>query len=154
MADIVMEKLYLSNTKPLEITDIIDGEAVGIGKIGDLKEPLSIDELIDLVKKSFGLKSVVVFGRENVRGSISKIAISPGSGKGMYKYALGEVDVLITGDITHHDGLDAINDGICIIDATHYGLEHVFIEKIANDLNKCDGIKVFEFKSTNPVEIV
>lgn len=154
MADIVMEKLYLSNTKPLEITDIIDGEAVGIGKIGDLKEPLSIDELIDLVKKSFGLKSVVVFGRENVRGNVSKIAISPGSGKGMYKYALGEADVLITGDITHHDGLDAINDGICIIDATHYGLEHVFIEKIANDLNKCDGIKVFEFKSTNPVEIV
>ncbi len=154
MADIAMEKLYLSNTKPLEVTDIIDGEAVGIGKIGDLKEPLSIDELIDLVKKSFGLKSVVVFGRENVRGSISKIAISPGSGKGMYKYALGEADVLITGDITHHDGLDAINDGICIIDATHYGLEHVFIEKIANDLNKYDGIKVFEFKSTNPVEIV
>ena len=71
MADIAMEKLYLSNTKPLEVTDIIDGEAVGIGKIGDLKEPLSIDELIDLVKKSFGLKSVVVFGRENVRGSIS-----------------------------------------------------------------------------------
>lgn len=154
MADIAMEKLSLSNTKPLEVTNIIDGEELGIGKIGNLKKDLNIDELIAFIKESFDLKSVTVFGRENISGNISKIAISPGSGKGMYKYALGEADVLITGDITHHDGLDAINDGICIIDATHYGLEHVFIEKIVNDLNKCDGIKIFEFMNTNPVEIV
>lgn len=154
MADIAMEKLFLSNTKPLEVTNIIDGEELGIGKIGNLKKNLNIDELIDFIKESFDLKSVTVFGRENIKGKISKVAISPGSGKGMYKYALGEADVLITGDITHHDGLDAINDGICIIDATHYGLEHVFIERIVNDLNKCDGIKVFEFRNTNPVEIV
>jgi len=91
---------------------------------------------------------------KKIKGNIKRIAISPGSGRGMYKYALGEADVLITGDITHHEGLDAINEGICIIDATHYGLEHVFTEKIVNDLKKYSELNVFEFKNTNPVEIM
>ena len=154
MADIAEQKLSLSNTKPLEVTATQDGKDLGIGKIGDLKKALSFDELLSLIKDTFNLKNLTVFGRENIKGNIKRIAISPGSGRGMYKYALDETDVLITGDITHHEGLDAINEGICIIDATHYGLEHVFTEKIVNDLKKYSELNVFEFKNTNPVEIM
>ena len=154
MADICSERLGLSNTCVFEITNICDGEELGVGKIGDLKKDMSLDELIELVKAKFNLKHVSVFGRENINSKIRRVAISPGSGKGMYKYALKRADVLITGDITHHEGLDAANDGVCIIDATHYGLEHLFIDKIKSDLDNCDSIKVFEFKNTNPVEII
>ena len=154
MADICSERLGLRNTSVLEFTNEIEEEKLGIGKIGDLEREVSLDELIELVKSKFGLKKLAVFGRANVVSKIKRVAISPGSGKGMYKYALKRADVLITGDITHHDGLDAVNDGICVIDATHYGLEHLFIDKIKSDLDKCDGIKVFEFKNTNPVEII
>mgnify|MGYP000905870722 CR=1 FL=1 len=154
MADICSERLGLSNTCVFEITNICDGEELGVGKIGDLKKDMSLDELIELVKAKFNLKHVSVFGRENINSKIRRVAISPGSGKGMYKYALKRADVLITGDITHHDGLDAANDGVCIIDATHYGLEHVFTEKIVNDLKKYSELNVFEFKNTNPVEII
>jgi dinuclear metal center protein, YbgI family len=154
MADIAKEKLSLTNTRPLEVTAIKDGKELGVGKIGDLKKALSLDELVSLIKEKFNLEKVAVFGRENIKGKISRIAVSPGSGKGMYKHALAEADVLITGDITHHEGLDASNEGICIIDATHYGLEHIFIEKIENDLKKFDEINIFKFKNTDPVEIV
>ena len=154
MADICSERLGLSNTCVFERTNIFDGEELGIGKIGDLKKDMSLDELIKLVKTKFDLSHVSVFGRENINSNIRRVAISPGSGRGMYKYALGEADVLITGDITHHEGLDAINEGMCIIDATHYGLEHVFTEKIVNDLKKYSELNVFEFKNTNPVEIM
>ena len=154
MADICSERLGLSNTCVFEKTNIFDGEELGIGKIGDLKKDMSLDELIKLVKTKFDLSHVSVFGRENINSNIRRVAISPGSGKGMYKYAVKRADVLITGDITHHDGLDAANDGVCIIDATHYGLEHVFTEKIVNDLKKYSELNVFEFKNTNPVEIM
>ena len=147
MADICSERLGISNTCVFERTNICDGEELGVGKIGDLKKDMSLDELIELVKAKFNLKYVSVFGRENINSKIRRVAISPGSGKGMYKYA-------ITGDITHHEGLDAANDGVCIIDATHYGLEHVFTEKIVNDLKKYSELNVFEFKNTNPVEIM
>ncbi len=154
MADIAEQKLLLSNTKPLEVTATIEGKELGVGKIGDLKKAVSFDELLNLIKETFDLKNLTVFGRENIKGKIKRIAISPGSGRGMYKYALGEADVLITGDITHHEGLDAANEGMCIIDATHYGLEHVFIERISNDLKKYSEINVLEFRNTNPVEIM
>jgi len=154
MADICSERLGLSNTCVFERTNVCDGEELGIGKIGDLKKDMSLDELIKLVKTKFDLSHVSVFGRENINSNIRRVAISPGSGKGMYKYAVKRADVLITGDITHHDGLDAANDGVCIIDATHYGLEHLFIEKVKSDLIKLDKINVFEYKNTNPIEIV
>ena len=154
MADICSERLGLSNTCVFERTNVCDGEELGIGKIGDLKKDMSLDELIKLVKTKFDLSYVSVFGRENINSNIRRVAISPGSGKGMYKYAVKRADVLITGDITHHDGLDAANDGVCIIDATHYGLEHLFIEKVKSDLIKLDKINVFEYKNTNPIEIV
>ncbi len=35
--------------------------------------------------------------------------------------------MLITGDIGHHDGIDAIEKGINIIDAGHFGIEKIFI---------------------------
>lgn len=37
-------------------------------------------------------------------------------------------DVLVTGDIGHHEGIDATAQGLSIIDAGHYGVEHIFIE--------------------------
>ena len=50
MADICSERLGLSNTCVFEITNICDGEELGVGKIGDLKKDMSLDELIELVK--------------------------------------------------------------------------------------------------------
>ena len=154
MADICSERLGLSNTCVFEKTNVCDKEELGIGKIGDLKKDMSLDELIKLVKTKFDLKHVSVFGRENINSNIRRVAISPGSGKGMYKYAVKRADVLITGDITHHEGLDAANDGVCIIDATHYGLEHLFVEKVKSDLIRLNNIEIFEYKNTNPIEIV
>ena len=37
------------------------------------------------------------------------------------------VELLITGDIGHHEGLDALDEGLLIMDAGHYGIEHIFI---------------------------
>ena len=39
-------------------------------------------------------------------------------------------DLLITGDITYHAALDAVSRGLCIIDASHYGTELVFVDLI------------------------
>ena len=93
MADICSERLGLSNTCVFEITNVCDEEELGIGKIGDLKKDMSLDELIKLVKTKFDLSHVSVFGRENINSNIRRVAISPGSGKGMYKYAVKRADV-------------------------------------------------------------
>jgi putative NIF3 family GTP cyclohydrolase 1 type 2 len=45
-------------------------------------------------------------------------------------------DVYITGDIDHHTGIDAVDQGLCIIDAGHYGIEHIFMQDVKNYLEK------------------
>ena len=45
-------------------------------------------------------------------------------------------DVLITGDIGHHEGIDAVAQGLAIIDGGHYGIEHIFIEDMRQYLEK------------------
>ena len=71
---------------------------------------------------------------------VQRAAISPGSGKSEVKPALlKHAEVLITGDIDHHDGIDAVAQGLCIIDAGHYGLEHIFMPFMKEYLEKrCD----------------
>ena len=67
---------------------------------------------------------------------VSKVAILPGSGKGAIQEAIDlGADVFITGDLGHHEGIDAVAQGLSIIDAGHYGMEHIFIEDMKTYLN-------------------
>ncbi len=65
------------------------------------------------------------------------MAISTGSGKSVVKYALNtDCDVIITGDIDYHTALDSIAQGLCIIDAGHFGLEKLFITYLQEYLKR------------------
>lgn len=140
MADLAAEQLGLFGKTevllPLEVTEEQDGVPVGIGKVGVLKEPLTVDELSEIVKEQFGIPAVTVYSAGK---KVRKAAISPGSGKSMLQAALRiGVDVLITGDMGHHEGLDLVAEGISLIDAGHYGLEHIFVDAVAEALHKED----------------
>ena len=64
-------------------------------------------------------------------------------------------DVLVTGDIGHHEGIDAVAQGLAIIDAGHYGLEHIIIEDMANYLRKnIEGIVVETHEITHPFQVI
>nr|WP_330372995.1 Nif3-like dinuclear metal center hexameric protein [Lacrimispora celerecrescens] len=55
----------------------------------------------------------------------------------MMKPALAAgVKVLITGDIGHHNGIDAAANHMAVIDAGHYGLEYLFLDFMEEYLKK------------------
>ena len=55
-------------------------------------------------------------------------AVCPGSCGSMIDAAVSlKADVYITGDIDHHEGIDAVAKGISIIDAGHFGIEKIFV---------------------------
>ena len=133
MADLAARKLHLVETAPLEALGELGGVAYGIGKTGILLSKMSLKELAESVKKEFGVPYVTVYGANQFEGMVRRVAICPGSGKGMTAEALAAgAQVLVTGDIGHHDGIDAAANGLVIIDAGHYGLEHMFIEFMAD----------------------
>lgn len=142
MADLSAAMMGLSHTRVLDVTAVIGGKEEGIGRAGTLMEPMTLEYCARFVKAAFSLPQVKVFGKPGT--VLKQAAISPGSGKSEVGNAIAcGADVLITGDIDHHDGIDAVARGLCIIDAGHYGLEHIFIRYMKEYLQKrCAGIDV------------
>ena len=92
----------------------------------------------------------------NRKQLLKKAAVSPGSGKSEIENAISHrADVLITGDIDHHDGIDAVARGLCIIDAGHYGLEHIFVRYMEEYLRKrCAGVTITAERIAFPCFII
>lgn len=133
MGALAAERFGLKDTSTLEV--VFEEEEKGIGEIGTYCREMTLEECCEIVKERFGLDSVKVFGDFDKK--IQKIAISPGSGKSMIKISLTKgADVLITGDIDHHEGIDAVARGMAVIDAGHYGLEHIYMEDMTHFLEK------------------
>ena len=121
--------LGLKNIEVLEET--LNGE--GIGEIGLADKVYSLYDLAQYVKEKFDLKNVTIYGDRDAK--IEKIAISPGSGKSVIGVSIKKkADCLVTGDIGHHDGIDAVEAGLTIIDASHYGIEKIFMTYMYNYL--------------------
>ena len=125
MADIVADRLNFVDQKPLELMGELSGTAYGIGKTGTLKKPMTGPELAREVKNRFGLPFVTVYGSELYENEpVTRAATCPGAGGSEIREALrAGAQVFITGDISHHEGIDAAAQGMMII-----GLEHVFMD--------------------------
>lgn len=152
MGDLAAEKIGLQKQCALEVTDLNSDK--GIGQIGKLSESCSLKELSELVKKAFQLEGVCVFG--DLDHHVKQIAISPGAGNSMIEHALhAKAEVLITGDISHHNGIDAVAQGLSIIDAGHYGIEHIFIQDVAETMeSNFKDIEVIQEPIHHPFKIV
>ena len=127
MAELSEKVLGIKDTEVLDATMMREGKEEGIGRIGNLEEPMTLRECCVYVKHKLNLGSIKVFG--DMDQNISRMAVSPGSGKSAVAPAIAKgADVLVTGDIGHHDGLDAVGEGLAVIDAGHYGTEYIFME--------------------------
>lgn len=140
MAELAAGEQYLnlSDTSPIESGESGD---IGMGRYGKLPKPMTAEQAAEYVKEKFDIPFVLLYQSKEERDTIyDRIAVMPGSGKsemGMVRekgYSL-----YLTGDFGHHEGLDAMDMGLSVIDATHYGLEHIFIAFIHDYLKKMSG---------------
>ncbi len=150
MADLAADRIGLTARSVLDVTYEGETGKAGIGKAGLLPEEMTVSQVAELVKSQFGLEQVKIFG-EPLR-KVQTAGICPGSGKSVIDYAVKSgVEVLITGDIDHHEGIDAMAKGLTIIDAGHYGLEHIFVPYVVKYLEEeCSGVEVYHAVNQNP----
>lgn len=136
MGKLCSEYLQMRDPEPLEETDVdADGENIGIGTVGNLPKKMTVRECCEHVKQAFSLEHVKVFG--DLEKEVQRAALCPGAGKSLVGAALSkQADIYITGDIGHHDGIDGVDQGLVIMDAGHYGVEHVFIAQMKEFLEK------------------
>lgn len=126
MAELGAARMELKDCKVLDITTWQEEGPSGIGKVGELPCEMTVADCAGKVKEAFGLELVKIFGRPDKK--VTRVAICPGSGKSVIGKAIeAKAQVLITGDIGHHDGIDGAAQGLAVIDAGHYGVEKIFI---------------------------
>jgi dinuclear metal center YbgI/SA1388 family protein len=144
MNDILANVLDIHEPKLLDLVD-------NIGRYGEI-DKIEFSDFIKKVKAVFNLKTLKVIG--NTKKDISTVGISGGSGSHhMYAAKKRNCDVYVTGDITYHTALDAIQLGITLIDVGHH-IEVIFVREVAKDLGgRFPTIKFIESKvDTNPYQ--
>lgn len=147
------EKMGFVNPEILEVT-CEDDTLRGIGEIAEFTKKITLRECAGAVKTAFDLANVKIYG--DMEKEIGRAAICPGSGKSVIKEAVKKgADVLITGDIGHHEGIDSVAQGLAVIDAGHYGVEHIFVEDMAQYFEKhLSGIKIVKAPVVHPFQII
>ncbi len=114
---------------------------VGIGRCGRLPEPVPALDLIERIKRKLGVRLVRVVGP--TRRKVATMGLCAGSG-GRYvqEAARRGCDLYLTGDLSHHQALDAAAAGLLVADAGHAATEAPAIPALARRLAEgCPGVE-------------
>lgn len=107
---------------------------VGSGMIGDLADPMTEKELLDLLKIMAGSNFIRHSGF--LKKPVKKVAVCGGSGSFLIKDAIAQkADAFITADLKYHDFFEAYHK-ILLVDIGHYESEQFTKELITSILVK------------------
>ncbi|MGY4690333.1 Nif3-like dinuclear metal center hexameric protein [Salibacterium sp. K-3] len=120
----------------------LEGEVMGLGRTGYLREPLSYDAFIQHVKDSLGVKNLRTAGREPTE--VRKVAVLGGDGNKYWKNALHSgADVYITGDLYFHTAQDAAMEGLNTIDPGHH-IEQIMKEGVRRKMESLIDLSAYD----------
>lgn len=130
----IAARLKLKNLKPF-------GEWRGMmaGTIGESEKPLSMTQLVNMLFPD-GEKpnAVLQFGKDKM----TRISIVSGAGSDCINEAVNaEADVLITGEVSHEDYHNALENHMNLVAGGHYQTETVGVKLVAAKLEKETGIE-------------
>ena len=133
MNDTIMNMLGFNTYEILEKNSFEEGS--GIGRIGDLKEEKTLEEMCDLAKKALDLKFIKVVGAMDKK--IKRVAVINGSGQDFFEKArIKGADLIITGDTSYHFVSDYMEMGVSIMDIGHFSSEWPLFKAIGYNIEK------------------
>ncbi|MDD7305598.1 MAG: Nif3-like dinuclear metal center hexameric protein [Peptoniphilaceae bacterium] len=120
-----------------------DSDQIDMARFGFI-EPMLAKDFAKIVKEKLRAKMAILYGDKNK--IIEKIAICGGAGSDFIKVAINEgCDLIITGDIKYHEAIDAIADGLLILDPGHFASENHIIYKLKSDLEEISDVNIYTY---------
>jgi putative NIF3 family GTP cyclohydrolase 1 type 2 len=112
------------------------GKKEGIGRIGDLKQPMVFSDFALLLKEKLGLDGILrLVGDSNQE--IERVGLCTGSGVEFMEIAKKQgADLYLTGDLKFHEAQKALEMGLCVGDITHYASEVIIVPVLQKALCK------------------
>lgn len=117
--------LAVSDSEP--ITKNTDNPEIGAGRICTIEHPLTLDEVIKRFKLHLKLDTLHIshaVGKSNA-DLIKTVAVCAGSGSSLLKNV--KADLYFTGEMSHHEVLDAVHNGSHVILSNHSNSERGFL---------------------------
>ena len=107
----------------------------GIGIFGEIDKEVEISKFSLEVKNRLKARYIRLIKSNNRK--IRKVALCTGSGGSLLEQvSRKDVDLYITGDITHHAALRAKELGLNVLDVEHFDTEKFFVDALCNQLIK------------------
>ena len=116
--------------------------ATGPGRIITLDTPLTLARALDITKEHLSMEHIrlAVANGVNMDSTVKTIAVCAGSGGSV----LGGVkaDLVITGEMSHHEVLDFVHKGVSVILADHSNTERGYLKIVREKLQTMLGNEV------------
>ncbi|MFO7712976.1 Nif3-like dinuclear metal center hexameric protein [Desulfosarcina sp.] len=107
----------------------------GLGRVGELQSPLPLGAFSVGLKASLKLATLKVAGNADMM--IETVAVCSGSGASLLSQAIASgAQAYVSGDLGYHSALDANQAGIALIDAGHFGSEHLIVDGLASTIRE------------------
>jgi len=115
---------------------------LGLGRCGALATPMGAGRLVARIKRRLRVDHVRVVG--SVRRRVERAAVLGGAGGGHVADAVrAGCQLFLTGDVSHHQALEADAAGLVVVDAGHAATEAPVIPVLARRLRRrCPGAHV------------
>ena len=136
--------------KDVQILDE-DGEGTGLGVVGNLPEPMTAQQAVELVKERFSLQAVRT--SRPVEGMIERVAMCGGSGGSLIAAAKASgAQLYLSGDISYHNFFTS--EGFMIMDIGHYESEIEIVDIFSSLLKKnfpTFAVRITQNLNSNPI---
>lgn len=110
-----------------------EGGEIGLGAVGELPEPMAAADVLDLVKKAFGLKMIRT--SRLVGCPVRTVAMCGGSGSSLIGSAMAAgAQLYLCGDISYHHFFTP--EGFMVADIGHFESEVEIVDVISSYLRK------------------
>ncbi len=108
----------------------------GMGRIATLASPLTPAALVPQLKAWLGLPGFrVAWAQRHLDGDpLARVAVCPGAGGSLFEGLTGPLDLLVTGELRHHDILARVAAGTSVVVTDHTNTERGFLPRYADRL--------------------
>ena len=131
-------------------------EDTGAGRLLRLDTPLTLEDAVQRTKQHLGMNHLrlAMAHCHNMTSKVASIGVCAGSGGSVL--AGVNVDLIITGEMSHHECLDFVSGGVSVILADHSNTERGYLPVVKQKLeNLLDGVNIIvSTVDKDPLQIV
>jgi len=111
---------------------------VGLGRIGTLSNPITLEKFSKSIARALNLPSVRVAGPPELM--VQEVAVCSGSGSSLISAFLASgAQAYVSGDLKYHDARTAEAAGVGLVDIGHFASEHVIVEALTERMTRLLG---------------